>query len=172
MTARSCGTCSLCCKVLPVDSLFKPAGKWCSHCKQGKGCASYQLRPQACHDFNCLWLEETWLGEEWKPEVAKFVMSYEYDARCLSVHVDPNQPHAWKRDPSQGLLRAIAERYLGENTVVMVVEPNRRTLLLPDQEIVLGGRDEVFTWEITRKPGAGKPEYDSMFDRVAAEKVA
>ena len=42
---RACGTCSLCCKVLSVFELAKPAGKWCTHCRPGNGCDVYATRP-------------------------------------------------------------------------------------------------------------------------------
>jgi len=53
---RSCGTCTLCCKVLAVDELKKPHGKWCAHCKTGQGCGIYDTRPAECRDFRCTWL--------------------------------------------------------------------------------------------------------------------
>jgi hypothetical protein len=38
---RSCGSCTLCCKLMPVlldDGEDKPAGEWCKHCTKGVGC--------------------------------------------------------------------------------------------------------------------------------------
>lgn len=52
---RSCGDCKLCCKVLGVPVLNKPAGKWCPHCPT-RGCKIYDDRPQECREYGCLWL--------------------------------------------------------------------------------------------------------------------
>lgn len=53
---RTCGSCTLCCKALPVQGIDKEAGAWCPHCLPGEGCSIYERRPQSCRDFDCLWL--------------------------------------------------------------------------------------------------------------------
>src|SRR5262245_35961657 len=56
---KSCGSCTLCCKVVPVASLRKPRDTWCSHCNpkapKGKGCNIYAERPRECVEWDCLW---------------------------------------------------------------------------------------------------------------------
>jgi hypothetical protein len=61
-TARRCGDCSLCCKLLPNVALDKPAGKVCQFQRHGKGCTIYPRRPPECQWWACYWLaspEET-----------------------------------------------------------------------------------------------------------------
>ncbi len=58
-TDRKCGDCSLCCKLLPMPELAKPANKRCKHQRYGKGCAIYARRPDSCRTWSCRWL----LGE-------------------------------------------------------------------------------------------------------------
>lgn len=166
-STRSCGTCSLCCKVNDVAAMFKPAGKWCQVCTPGKGCGQYQLRPKECRDFNCLWLTEDWLGPEWKPEVSKFVMAYEYDGKCLTVMVDPNVPNAWKAEPYYPVFKALAERHLEEGRVVMIADSTRRWLVLPDQDVLIGRRDQKFTWDIHVREENGRKTFDVVFDHAA-----
>jgi hypothetical protein len=36
-TLRSCGTCSLCCKLYEISELNKPARVWCRHCRPRQG---------------------------------------------------------------------------------------------------------------------------------------
>jgi hypothetical protein len=43
---RECGSCSMCCKVYNIAEISKPAGKWCSHCKPGKGCVIHDAPPR------------------------------------------------------------------------------------------------------------------------------
>ena len=51
---RECGDCRLCCRVLAVQEIDKPRGKWCEHAC-GKGCAIYDKRPTQCREFECVW---------------------------------------------------------------------------------------------------------------------
>jgi hypothetical protein len=55
-SARRCGDCSLCCKLLPIVALDKPAGKPCRFQRHGKGCTIYSRRPQECQWWSCRWL--------------------------------------------------------------------------------------------------------------------
>ena len=165
MSKRECGSCSLCCKVLEVQALYKAAGTWCKHFAPGEGCSIHQLRPRSCRDFSCLWLTESWLGDEWKPSISKFVMMWEYDGQCLSILPDPKTPNAWRADPYHKTFKALAEKHMGEGRIVMVVEPGRRILVMPDQEVVVGRRDDVFAWEIKPKRDGGfNVEFDPVTD--------
>ena len=94
---RACGTCTLCCKVYDVPTLDKPAGRWCRHCKPGRGCGIHLTRPDHCRSFHCLWMTESWLGPEWKPERSKIVLSIDPATRFLFAQVDPGHATAWKR---------------------------------------------------------------------------
>jgi len=66
-TGRSCGTCSLCCKLPEIVVLNKPANTWCQHRTPGNGCGIYQTRPTKCQNFGCGWLTDTGFGDVWFP---------------------------------------------------------------------------------------------------------
>ena len=53
---RQCGECTLCCKLLPVPPIHKPAGKRCQYQRHGKGCTIYARRPSACEMWSCQWV--------------------------------------------------------------------------------------------------------------------
>lgn len=61
--ARSCGSCSACCKTHPVDAepeeptFQKPAGTWCVRWHKKCGCTMYEQRPSRCRSFRCEWLK-------------------------------------------------------------------------------------------------------------------
>ena len=172
MPNRECGSCSLCCKVLEVKPLYKAAGQWCKHSRPGQGgCATHQLRPKACRNFSCLWLTEDWLGPEWKPEVAKFVLSLD-GPDALLVTADPKQPRAWKREPYYGRLKTLAATALASNQVVVISDGTRKLLLLPDQEVLLGAPADRFTWTINPRPTAEGMSYDVAFERLDAVQAA
>lgn len=135
---RDCGTCTLCCKVFDVPALAKPAGSWCAHCKPGRGCGIWETRPAHCRAFHCLWMTENWLGPEWKPEIAKFVLTLDPVSRYLLVQLDPGQPQAWRREPYRSQLRSWAAAAAREKRRVVVFLNRRATVILPDREVDLG----------------------------------
>ena len=53
-TDRPCGDCLVCCEVLAVPALSKPAVTRCGHQCPG-GCAVYADRPPVCRGFSCSW---------------------------------------------------------------------------------------------------------------------
>jgi hypothetical protein len=54
---RTCGECTACCWVFPIDTLEKPAGTWCRSCAPGRGCQVHAVRPIVCQEYTCLWLD-------------------------------------------------------------------------------------------------------------------
>jgi Fe-S-cluster containining protein len=146
---RSCGTCSLCCKVLAVQELNKPAGQWCRHAVPGSGCSHHAERPQACRQFFCSWRLDPDLGPEWKPEVSRFVLSADADRRALVVMVDPGVPLAWKREPYYARLKQLSELSFRQDGKVLVNHRGSITVLLPDRDVPIGVIDpaaEIVVW--------------------------
>ena len=96
---KACGACGMCCKVLHISELEKPAGVWCGHFKKGSGCGDYAGRPSACRGFLCLWITQDFLGPDWKPEKARFVLTMDAATRWLFVQADPGAAQAWRKEP-------------------------------------------------------------------------
>ena len=71
---KSCGDCTLCCKLLPLDEKDKPKDVWCKECTPSNGCNIYDERPQACIDFDCMWLTYS-LPKFMNPKKSKVVLS-------------------------------------------------------------------------------------------------
>ncbi len=86
----------MCCKVLSIKELEKPANKWCSHVGACGGCSIYETRPDVCRGFVCNWLVNENLGEEWMPQKCKFVMHSSVSGLGFWINVDPSAPMAWK----------------------------------------------------------------------------
>lgn len=56
ITPRQCGDCQMCCHLLDVPAIDKPAHKPCRF--QGlAGCEAQDCKPRVCRDFNCAWLD-------------------------------------------------------------------------------------------------------------------
>jgi hypothetical protein len=158
MTApgRECGDCTLCCKVMAIEQLAKPASSWCPHCKPGRGCQIYANRPDECRSFNCLWLVNDHLDERWRPSKSKLVLTTSEDG--IEVRCDPGFPDAWRKEPFRSEIREWAVSGETHDVTVVVVIGQRMILVTPDQEFDLGvvGRDQRIVRELegTRVVGA------------------
>lgn len=127
----------MCCKLLGIGALDKPAGSWCAHCSPPAGCTIYDSRPQECRDFACLWYESAVLGEEWKPIRSKIVL-YLVDDERLVAHVDPGSPNAWRADPFYAQLKEWSRRGMKTGPKVVVRVGERLFAILPDRDVDLG----------------------------------
>ena len=126
---RSCGDCTLFCKLMGVPSLKKPVDTWCVHCETTGGCAIYDARPGVCRDFYCGYLTDRTLGEVWKPSESKFVMVPSYKHNCVMVHVDPQRPDAWRREPYFSALKNLARKAAPHRGQVLI-RVGGKTILL------------------------------------------
>lgn len=106
---RSCGSCTLCCKLAVVLSIAKRANEWCRFCEIGKGCRIYPMRPQDCIDFRCGWLDGQLL-EEHRPDRIGFYVSGHPDAETVNVFVDPGRPDAWSGGPGEKIIAELSTR--------------------------------------------------------------
>jgi len=146
---RSCGTCGLCCEVYSVQELNKPEGQWCPHVERGHGCKIHAIRPHVCRQFYCSWLVDPNLGPEWKPEVARFVISADPKYQALTVSVDPGMPLAWKREPYYSTLKLFSKVFFPLNKKVLVSLRGHITVVLPEGDVPLGviaPGEEIVLW--------------------------
>jgi hypothetical protein len=156
---RSCGSCSLCCKLLGVNDppVFKPAGKWCPHCRPGRGgCAIYDRRPNSCRDWTCGWLVNSTLGDEWQPTRCKMVVHWEpineaTQFTWCNILVDPGTPDAWRREPYHSQIRMWALNGLrGVNGVTIgtrVLVGRQVFIIVPDDDVEVPLGNSGFTVE-------------------------
>jgi hypothetical protein len=123
MTApgRECGDCTLCCKVMAIEQLAKPASSWCPHCKPGHGCRIYPERPDECRSFNCLWLVNERLDERWR-----------------------------RKQPCRGEIQQWAVSGETRDVTVIVAIGQKTILVTPDREFDLGvvGPDQRIVREL------------------------
>jgi hypothetical protein len=163
---RDCGTCTLCCKVFDVPSLSKPAGKWCTHCAPGKGCGIHQTRPEHCRSFFCMWMTADWLGPEWKPEIAKFVMTIDPISKYMLVQVDPGSPKAWREKPYLEQFRHWARAMVPRDQLVVILNGNRATVVMPDGDTEVGvvGPQDRLGVKMRMTPGG--PVFELQHNKV------
>ena len=110
---RRCGTCSLCCTVLRVDELAKPAGRDCLHQRGANGCAIHATRPAICRSYRCLWLQGA-LEDGERPDAIGAVVDLETTGIGVRLAIREASPGRFDASPA---LQAIAERYRGSMPV-------------------------------------------------------
>ena len=122
-TGRVCGGCTLCCKLLPVPDLQKPAGVRCKHQRTGKGCTIYATRPFACRTFACRWLADRETAGLPRPDRAHYVIDITADhiraiphdggepqvIPVIQIWVDPAFPDAWRTPELRAYMLRLAE---------------------------------------------------------------
>lgn len=131
---RGCGSCQLCCRVFPVPEAGKLNTQWCRHLIKGTGCAIYEDRPSPCREFFCQWTRDEQLGEEWRPDIAGFVLS-DPKPWALLVTNDPDRPQAWRQEPYQARIRAWARAAADDFQFAGVREGEKLMFILGDCEI-------------------------------------
>jgi len=70
LSSRQCGACTLCCRLLPINTeqFRKTANALCRHCNEGRGCRIYESRPGFCRGFYCEWRLNPQIPATWRPE--------------------------------------------------------------------------------------------------------
>jgi len=110
----TCGTCTMCCKIMAVSQLHKPKNTWCEHCSVGVGCKIYPDRPSSCQSFRCIWLQTQDhvppLPMNLRPDKCKVVLHTSADEKSIVAKVDPKYPNAWKEKGVGLMLGTLAEK--------------------------------------------------------------
>ena len=141
---RVCGDCQLCCKLLPIDALSKPANKRCRYQKIRTGCTIYSTRPAECRVWSCQWLKNPETNALKRPDRAHYVIdpipdyvrfpqidgSDDVVIPVLQIWIDPGFPDA-HRDPSLRAFLAQVARRDGMAALIRFDERTAITLLAP-----------------------------------------
>lgn len=135
---RHCGDCQLCCRILPVGEIGKPALTRCGHqCRAG--CGIYEHRPKSCQAFSCVWLQ----GHDCGPRPDRLhmvidpmpdyvrstdnVTGVETKMVCYQVWIDPYHPTAHRHAGFREWLNRQAMPALiriGSDQAYLVVPPS------------------------------------------------
>jgi hypothetical protein len=125
----------MCCKVLHIAELAKPANQWCRHIARGGGCSIYDERFEICRGYRCLWLTDEGFGPDWQPNHCKFIMHQVAGNKGIWVNVDITSPHAWRQDPYYAQLKALSEMARDGSGFVAVCVGQRTFILFPEEDL-------------------------------------
>lgn len=124
-SGRRCGSCTLCCKLLPIPRppLHKPAGVRCQH-QRHTGCAIYAKRPIACRTWACRWLIDDETAGMKRPDRSHVVIDMtddyvtlrqddglEWKVGVIQIWCDPAHPQAYKAPEVRAYMLMQAEKY-------------------------------------------------------------
>ena len=123
---KDCGDCSLCCKLIEVKPLNKPADTWCEHCTK-QSCAIWEKRPEICKTYNCLWRTTPEMTDDLQPSKCKVAFEVHEEGVAIA-HVDVDRPEAWRKPPVIGVILKLVQ----EGTPVWVMIGKERHMLLPE----------------------------------------
>lgn len=112
-TTRTCAGCDMCCTVLEIAALSKPAWTRCSHLLEGgKGCGVWGEHPPACKTYVCLWrMSDVVLPQDLFPASCGFLLTIDNVATwptTVNVCVDPKTPEAWDTPRNRAIFAKIA----------------------------------------------------------------
>lgn len=153
-SARTCGRCTLCCKIFENRELGSPEGQWCPHCSVGQGCMIYAQRPDECSAFQCRWLCDPSLSDDWYPAKCHMVLraimvqqpgrqnpqraAGPSQSLMIVACVDPDRPEAWRREPYYSGFRTLARQLYPAGGSLFVKIGLRKIAILPDEDVDLG----------------------------------
>jgi hypothetical protein len=126
----------MCCKLTEIAELNKPQDVWCRHFKSGTGCTIYGERPPVCRTFQCVWTLDPQLGEDWRPDRAKFVLTQ--IKHQLIILVDPGFPDAWRKAPYFAQIKAWSNKRKSRFGWVLVRAHGHFIVVFPEAEIDVG----------------------------------
>lgn len=139
-TGRVCGSCQLCCKLVPVPAIHKAAGSRCQHSKVGRGCTIYATRPFACQTWSCRWLADRETAGMPRPDRCHYVVDLVPDSvkviaedgrqsqvPVIQVWVDPAFPEAHRAPELRAYMLQMAEKY---KLATIVRFDSRRALMV------------------------------------------
>jgi len=160
-TGRVCGDCQLCCKLLPIPTLAKPANQRCRYQRHHKGCIVYARRPLDCRAFGCRWLIDDTTKSLPRPDRAHYVIDPNPDyvttggdqagQRIVVIQIwcDPAFPHAHRAPELRAWLEQQAEQF---SCAAIVRYDHRRALtLIPPSMMVDHEWHEVDDTRMTRE---------------------
>lgn len=172
-STRRCGDCQLCCKLVPVKGLGKPAGRRCIHQRAGKGCVVHdrlKFVSPSCAIWSCQWLANHDTADLKRPDRSHYVIDPLPDYvtitqtetgkrehhEVVQIWVDPDYPDA-HRDPA---LRAFLER---QGKVGLVRYDNTRGFSLFPPATAADGQ-----WHEMRPQALNQEEEHSLDDVARA----
>lgn len=164
---KSCGSCTACCEIVPVEELKLAAFKRCPHMVWHRGCSIYNIRPHSCRLWSCGWLIGD-LPDKYRPDkigiicdpVPDLIRINDEEHVAAQFWVLPGHENDWKR--SAAAQRLIIARL---NTGMCVLWRTRDPKTGDQIAMVLGKSPDGSYWYSEHGSGV-KFDNSSNVDRL------
>lgn len=149
--ARPCGSCTLCCTVMPVSEIGKKAHERCKHLgSAAKRCKVYATRPRSCEVWWCMWSVNHDMPASLRPDYSRVVVDLEPERLvkrdadtgldenipAIVVWTDPKYPDAYQAPDFLKALEGMCNK-IGGPALIRIDSNNGFVLyppkMLPDQ---------------------------------------
>jgi len=140
-----CGGCTLCCTVLEIPELPKPAWTDCPNCTS-TSCSVWESKPISCQRFVCLWYAHSKFPDSLRPDHCGVVFE-PAGKRVLLAMINQDNPNAWK----EGIAWTLIKKFVADGTAVIVQIKSEKHFLLPEGDSV----SEVWKRVIENARGKG-----------------
>ena len=107
---NSCGPCTLCCNYPAVPELKKPINTWCEYCSVGEGCKIYNVRPESCRHYDCLWLSGC-LIPDLRPDLCRVVFERLPSGKTYLALIDPRRQKTWDKKEVKKLISMLRDAH-------------------------------------------------------------
>lgn len=124
---KTCGSCTMCCKLVSVPEMKKPIYVWCENCSPKTGCQIYHDRPPSCHRFECVWIIEGDLPGNIRPDRCKVMFEQFPGSSTILAMVDPAFPDNWRK---KNIIDQI-QLFVRRGCAVVVTNGREKHILLP-----------------------------------------
>ena len=117
---KTCGPCTECCRLMPVEEIGLKAYQGCSMRRTlihaaGPGCAVYARRPHSCRTWSCGWLMSPDLPDELRPDRCGFVIDEHMDlvvkdgkdADAAQIWAAPGHEEDWRTPLASAVIQAL-----------------------------------------------------------------
>ena len=135
---RQCGDCMVCCEYMPISTkgLIKAAETLCPHVIANRGCSIYDIRPNVCRTWHCLWRRDAAMPDALRPDRSGMIFS-------LIIHDEPRSVFETahitciamksKNDFGAPMNAATIQRFVDEGVLpVWLSHGGGKNLLYPD----------------------------------------
>ena len=119
---KSCGECTLCCKLLETHDVPSEIGVYCHHCLNG--CQIYDERPKECRDYQCMWSQMDTVSDELRPDRCGIIFDRISDD-VIAARIEEGKK-------INDLLMAQIQNFKNEGFSVMIFRGRDKKLFLND----------------------------------------
>lgn len=106
---KECGECQMCCVMFNIPDTDSLPDQKCKHqCESG--CAIYTIRPKPCRDYECLWLVDDNIPDEFRPDKLGCIVDIHHSTIGPAIICKQAYDNQYKEKPIADYLTELSRR--------------------------------------------------------------